>query len=152
MNIYSCTRTFGAEVHWSNIRVKRWHNKYENSELYWKTQLLLKWFAYQVQSCWNTDLWSRGTKFWDTLYTFWVTSPIHAYTLRFPLCRSHLTRLTSMSRRFQGQFYFEIKVRGKIQVKFCSLIINMVNEKVAVRWRPYTGLLVVALSKWKSLA
>ena len=32
--IYSRTRTFGAEVHKSNIRVKRWHNKYENSELY----------------------------------------------------------------------------------------------------------------------
>ena len=31
--IYSRTRTFGAEVHKSNIRVKRWHNKYENSEL-----------------------------------------------------------------------------------------------------------------------
>ena len=30
------TRTlapFGAGVHKSNIRVKRWHNKYENSEL-----------------------------------------------------------------------------------------------------------------------
>ena len=67
-NIYSRTRTFGAEVHRSNIRVKRWHNNYENSELYWKTQLLLKWFAYQAQSYWNTDLWSRGTNFWDTLY------------------------------------------------------------------------------------
>ena len=44
---------------------------YENSELYWKTQLLLKWFAYQAQSYWNTDLWSRGTNFWDTLYTKW---------------------------------------------------------------------------------
>ena len=32
--IYSRTRTFGAKVHKSNIRVKRWHNKYENSELY----------------------------------------------------------------------------------------------------------------------
>ena len=32
--ISSRTRTFGAEVHKSNIRVKRWHNKYENSELY----------------------------------------------------------------------------------------------------------------------
>ena len=53
---YSRTRTFGAEVHKSNIRVKRWHNKYEISELDWKTQLLLKWFAYQVQSYWNTDL------------------------------------------------------------------------------------------------
>ena len=31
--IYSRTRTFGAGVHKSNIRVKRWHNKYENSEL-----------------------------------------------------------------------------------------------------------------------
>ena len=30
---YSRTRTFGAEVHKSNIRVKRWHNKYEISEL-----------------------------------------------------------------------------------------------------------------------
>ena len=48
--IYSRTRTFGAEVHKSNIRVKRWHNKYENSELY------LIWFAYQVQWYWNTDL------------------------------------------------------------------------------------------------
>ena len=67
-NIYSRTRTFGEEVHRSNIRVKRWHNKYENSELYWKTQLLLKWFTYQVQSYWNTDLWCRGTNFWDTLY------------------------------------------------------------------------------------
>ena len=43
--IYSRTGTFGAEVHKSNIRVKRWHNKYENSELYWKKQLLLQWFA-----------------------------------------------------------------------------------------------------------
>ena len=31
--IYSRTRTLGAEVHKSNIRVKRWHNKYEISEL-----------------------------------------------------------------------------------------------------------------------
>ena len=31
--IYSRTRTFGVEVHKSNIRVQRWHNKYENSEL-----------------------------------------------------------------------------------------------------------------------
>ena len=64
--IFSRTRTFGADVHQSNIWVKRWHNKYENSELYWKTQLLLKWFAYQVQSYWNTDLWGRETNFWDT--------------------------------------------------------------------------------------
>ena len=34
------THTFGAEVHNSNIRVKRWHNNQENSELDWKTQLL----------------------------------------------------------------------------------------------------------------
>ena len=37
LEIYSRTRTFltfGAEVYKSNIRVKRWHNKYENSELY----------------------------------------------------------------------------------------------------------------------
>ena len=32
--IYSRTCTFGAEVHRSNIRVKRCNNKYENSELY----------------------------------------------------------------------------------------------------------------------
>ena len=32
--IYSRTRTFGVQVHKSNIRVKRWHNKYENSKLY----------------------------------------------------------------------------------------------------------------------
>ena len=25
--------TFGAEVHKSNIQVKKWHNKYENGEL-----------------------------------------------------------------------------------------------------------------------
>ena len=31
--IYSRTGTIGAGVHKSNIRVKRWHNKYENSEL-----------------------------------------------------------------------------------------------------------------------
>ena len=31
--IYSRTGTSGAEVHKSNIRVKRWHNKYENSKL-----------------------------------------------------------------------------------------------------------------------
>ena len=54
--INSRTRTFGAAVHKSNIRVKRWHNKYENSELDWKSQLLFKWFSYQVQSYWNTDL------------------------------------------------------------------------------------------------
>ena len=27
--VYSHTRTFGAEVHKSNIRVKRWRNKFE---------------------------------------------------------------------------------------------------------------------------
>ena len=27
--MYSRTRTFGAEVHKSNIRVTRWHNKYK---------------------------------------------------------------------------------------------------------------------------
>ena len=32
--IYFRTRTFSAEVHKSNIRVKKWHSKYENSELY----------------------------------------------------------------------------------------------------------------------
>ena len=52
--IYSRTRTFGAAVHKSNIRVKRWHYKYENSELDWRSQLLFKWFSYQVQSYWNT--------------------------------------------------------------------------------------------------
>ena len=31
--IYSRTRTFGVQVHKWNIRVKRWHNNYENSEL-----------------------------------------------------------------------------------------------------------------------
>ena len=31
--IYLRTRTLGVEVHKSDIRVKRWHNKYENSEL-----------------------------------------------------------------------------------------------------------------------
>ena len=41
-NILARTRTFGAEVHKSSIRVKRRHNKYENSELDWKTQLLIK--------------------------------------------------------------------------------------------------------------
>ena len=40
--IYLRTRTLGAEVHKSDIRVKRWHNKYENSELDWKTQLLFE--------------------------------------------------------------------------------------------------------------
>ena len=40
--IYSHTCIFGTEVHKSNIQVKRWHNKCENSELDWKTQLLFK--------------------------------------------------------------------------------------------------------------
>ena len=31
---YSCTHTFGGEVHKSNIGVKRWHSKYENINLY----------------------------------------------------------------------------------------------------------------------
>ena len=75
--IYSRTHTFGVEVHKSNIQVKRMgHTKYENSELYWKTPLLLKWFAHQVHSYWNTDLWSRGTNFWDTLYYLLYTSQI----------------------------------------------------------------------------
>ena len=79
--IYSRMRTFGAELHKSNIQVKRMgHTKYENSELYWKTPLLLKWFAHQVQSYWNTDLWSRGTKFWDTLYYLWGKIQTHHRT------------------------------------------------------------------------
>ena len=47
--------TFGAEVHKSNIQVKKSHNKYENGELDWK-KILFQWFAYQDQSYWNTDL------------------------------------------------------------------------------------------------
>ena len=43
--IYSHTGIFGAEEHKSSIWVKRWHNKYENSELDWKAHLLLQWFA-----------------------------------------------------------------------------------------------------------
>ena len=43
--MYSRMGSFGVGVHKSNIRVKRWHNKYENSELDWKTQLLFQWFA-----------------------------------------------------------------------------------------------------------
>ena len=31
--VYSRMRTFGAEEHKSNIRVKRWRYKYANSEL-----------------------------------------------------------------------------------------------------------------------
>ena len=38
--IYTRPRTFSAEVHKSSIRVERWHNKYENSELDWKAQLV----------------------------------------------------------------------------------------------------------------
>ena len=33
LRIYSRRRTFGADVHKSNIQVKRWHNEYKNSEL-----------------------------------------------------------------------------------------------------------------------
>ena len=64
-----------SRMHKSNIQVKRMgHTKYENSELYWND--LLKWFSHQVQTYWNTDLWSRGTMFWDTLYYLLYTSQI----------------------------------------------------------------------------
>ena len=53
---YARPRALLARKYTSNIRVQRWHNKYENRELDWKSQLLIKWFAYQVQSYWNTDL------------------------------------------------------------------------------------------------
>ena len=53
--MYSRTRTFGAEVHKSNIRVTRWHNKYKILN-YIETQLLFKQFAYQVQSDYITVL------------------------------------------------------------------------------------------------
>ena len=39
-----------AKVHKSNIRVERWHKKYEKSNSIEKTRLLFKRFAYQVQS------------------------------------------------------------------------------------------------------
>ena len=63
--MYSRTHNFGAEEHKSNIRGKRWHKKYENSELDWKTQLFFKWVALQVQLYWNTDL--------DPVYMEWGT-------------------------------------------------------------------------------
>ena len=53
--MYSRTNTFGAELHESNIRIKKYYNKYENGELDWKTNFFFQWFAYQVQSHWNTD-------------------------------------------------------------------------------------------------
>ena len=34
--MYSRTNTFGAELHKSNIRIKKYYNKYENGELDWK--------------------------------------------------------------------------------------------------------------------
>ena len=39
-------------------------------KLDWKTLLLFKLFCYQVQSYCITDLWIRGTNFWDTLYSW----------------------------------------------------------------------------------
>ena len=53
----------------SNIRIKKWYNKYENGELDWKT-IVFQWFVYQVQSYWNTDLKSRETNFRDTLHIY----------------------------------------------------------------------------------
>ena len=58
---YSRTRTFGAEVHKSNIRVKRWHNKYEISELDWKT-----WLNDMLTKSNHTEI--RTYKVEDTLY------------------------------------------------------------------------------------
>ena len=48
--IYSRTRTFGSKVHKSNIRVKRWHNKYEILNYTERHNLSLNDFSYHVQS------------------------------------------------------------------------------------------------------
>ena len=45
--MYSRTRTFGVEVHNSNIRVTRWHNKYKilnyiERHNFWLSDLLTK--------------------------------------------------------------------------------------------------------------
>ena len=55
------------EITQTEFRVKRWHKKYENFKLDWKSQLWFKLCADQVQLYCVTDLWSRGTNFWDTL-------------------------------------------------------------------------------------
>ena len=48
--IYSRTRTFGSKVHKSNIRVKRWHNKYEILNYTERHNFSLNDFSYHVQS------------------------------------------------------------------------------------------------------
>ena len=48
--IYSRTRIFGSKVHKSNIRVKRWHNKYEILNYTERHNFSLNDFSYHVQS------------------------------------------------------------------------------------------------------
>ena len=55
--MYSRTRTFGAEVHKSNIRVTRWHNKYKILNYIERHNFWLRiCIAYQVQSYYITVL------------------------------------------------------------------------------------------------
>ena len=53
--IYSITSTFGAKAHKLNVRVKRWHNRYEILSSI-EQALLFERFAYQDQSYCITDL------------------------------------------------------------------------------------------------
>ena len=66
--IYSRTRTFGARVHKSNIRVERWHNKYETLNYMEKTRIFFKQFAYIKSNC--TALQSLTYK--EEERTFWT--------------------------------------------------------------------------------
>ena len=54
--IYSLTRTFGAKVHKSDIRVERWHDKYDKTFL----QIICLSSAIVLH-------YGRGKSFWDTL-------------------------------------------------------------------------------------
>ena len=73
--INSRMRTFSAEVHQSNIRVTKWHNKYKILNYIERHNSCLKLFAYQLQSYCITDLKRGGTNFWDTCFSVF-TSPV----------------------------------------------------------------------------
>ena len=123
--MYSHTRTnFGAEVHKSNIRVKRWHNKYKNSELDWKTQLLFKWFAYQAQSYWNTDFQSRGTNFWDILYIHHFHIDNNASCLPPKILQNHcfqfLQCITVVPREIEDNGYAKLWGVNKVRYGLCK--------------------------------
>ena len=130
--IYSRTRTFGARVHKSNIRVERWHNKYETLNYMEKTWIFFKQFAYIKSNC--TALQSLTYKEEERTFGIhcvsvspvWIVS--HIFVLIFHQTRVLVTHNISFLPQVDRIIVLKGGTISEVQILPLNLIYYLINH------------------------